>query len=51
VRSDRWGGGGLLAEGSGGSPAGMRPSRGENWLREFSRVFHFKFQMGIIEFD
>jgi hypothetical protein len=33
VRSDRWGGGGLPAEESGGSPAGMRPPRGENCLR------------------
>jgi hypothetical protein len=51
VRSDRWGGGGLPAEGSGGSPAGMRLPRGEDCLREVSRVFYFKFQMGLIEFD
>jgi hypothetical protein len=33
VRSDRWGGGGLPVEGSGGSAAGMRPPRGENCMR------------------
>jgi hypothetical protein len=39
--------------GAGGGPvAAQRGGRvREEWLREVSRVFHFKFQMGLIEFN